>query len=485
MNDNQYFPTPDDTIAKMIAPLIQTVTVPKWKRNNITDEWQEMNVFPTARKILEPSAGQGHILDYLVDKWAYSKRDAICVEIDGNNRAVLQTKGYRVVGFDFLDYDELYPVDLIVMNPPFADADSHILKAWSILAWGDIIALCNAETIRNPYTRERQVLSELVNRYGSVEYIGQAFIDAEISTDVEVAIVRLRKEKEEGLFDFDVALDKDETIDDGELVNNGELAPVNIVESLVAQYNKARETIVRINELEKVKRFYTRGILPDIKDEENRKALAVQLDELKAEFWNYVFKRTKIGDTATSKFRDDFYHYKEQNKHIAFTYDNVMQILSVFWHGRDDFMRRCIADTFDAATRYHQKNQLHVEGWKHNLSYMVAKKIIMPNVVDRFTGYWKITYTSGDFIRDLDKCCCSLSGKRYEDIVTIEQAFNNHVKHMNAEYSVNYYDEFQSTFFAIRMWKKGTLWLTFRDLALWAKFNQVAADGKNWIGGGY
>ena len=111
MNDNQYFPTPDDTIAKMIAPLIQTVTVPKWKRNNITDEWQEMNVFPTARKILEPSAGQGHILDYLVDKWAYSKRDAICVEIDGNNRAVLQTKGYRVVGFDFLDYDELYPVD--------------------------------------------------------------------------------------------------------------------------------------------------------------------------------------------------------------------------------------------------------------------------------------------------------------------------------------------------------------------------------------
>jgi len=116
---------------------------------------------------------------------------------------------------------------------------------------------------------------------------------------------------------------------------------------------------------------------------------------------------------------------------------------------------------------------------------MVAKKIIMPNVVDRFTGYWKIVYTSGDFIRDLDKCCCYLSGKRYEDIVTIEQAFNDHVKHMRDEYTVNYYDEFHSTYFAIRMYKKGTLHLRWLDLPLWSKFNVAAADGKAWLGGGY
>jgi hypothetical protein len=484
MNDLQFFPTHKSVVRLMIEPLLEVIQVPKWARGRKEpDEWYGRTIFPTARKILEPSAGHGDILDYMVNEWQYNKNDAICCEIDPDNRAVLQSKGYRIVDFDFLQFSEHCFFDLVLMNPPFYDADSHILKAWSILPYGDIVSLCNRETIDNPYSKERQVLAELIKRHGSVEYIGQVFLDAEIKTDVDVAIVRLHKDKPESVFDFDIKLDGDTDTEDSDFVHAGELASINIIESLVAQYNKARDIIVQINQLEKVKQFYTKGVLPDRKEEENQKSLKQSLDELKASFWGYVFTRTKIGETSTSKFRDNFYQYKEQNKHIAFTHDNVMSILSVFWYGRDDFMKQCIVDTFEMATQYHEKNRIHIEGWKTNKSYMVAKKIIMPNTIDLSLGYWRLNYYRTDFLHDLDKCCCYLSSKRYQDVLTIAQAFKAHTESLKL--TGNYWDSFNSEFFSCRMYQKGTLHISWRDMKLWAEFNRVAADGKSWVGGGY
>lgn len=481
--DLQFYPTPDAVIEMMIAPLIKTIT---YQDNPQIYSYKAglAHQYISRCKLLEPSAGQGHIVDYMVSKWGFQKSDIICVEVDPNNRAVLQQKGYKVVGFDFLEYNEWYPVDLILMNPPFADADSHILKAWSILRGGDMVALCNAETIRNPYSRERQVLVKLIEQHGSVEYIGKVFTDDEIVADVDVAIVRLHKEKEESLFAFDAELDTDGTVYDGDYVSNGELAPRSMVQSLVAQYDKARELTIKAHELETMRQFYTRDILDAKTEEQQDKVLSEKLDELKAAFWNYAFKKTEIGEKTTSKFRDDFYIFKEQNKHIAFNYNNVASVLEMFLLNTSVFMQRCIADTFDAATRYHQKNRVHVEGWKTNLSYMVNRKIIMPNVVDKFLG-WKIAYSAHDFVNDLDKACCFLTGKQYDHVLTIEQAFDNHVKRMNEEYEVDYWDKFYSEFFEIRVYKKGTMWLTFRDEKLWRDFNIAAADGKAFIGGGY
>lgn len=48
------------------------------------------------------------------------------------------------------------------MNPPFSNADEHILKAWEIMEEGDIVALCNSETLRNLCSGKRKALAELV-----------------------------------------------------------------------------------------------------------------------------------------------------------------------------------------------------------------------------------------------------------------------------------------------------------------------------------
>ena len=44
---------------------------------------------------------------------------------------------------------------------------------------------------------------------------------------------------------------------------------------------------------------------------------------------------------------------------------------------------------------------------------------------------------------------------------------------------------FESEFFRIKFFKKGTVHLVFKDVDLLAVFNRAAAEGKNWVGAGY
>ena len=79
------------------------------------------------------------------------------------------------------------------MNPPFADGDKHLLKALDIQKDGGmIICLLNAETIRNPLTRVRQLLLKKLKEVDAdITYVKDAFKYAERTTDVEVAVIRI------------------------------------------------------------------------------------------------------------------------------------------------------------------------------------------------------------------------------------------------------------------------------------------------------
>lgn len=90
-------------------------------------ERQALQFFPTpeslAREIveiaeirqgestLEPSAGQGNIAQFMPSP--------DCIELDPKNRAILEERGFRVVGEDFLKFTSSASYDVIVMNPPF------------------------------------------------------------------------------------------------------------------------------------------------------------------------------------------------------------------------------------------------------------------------------------------------------------------------------------------------------------------------------
>ena len=57
---------------------------------------------------------------------------------------------------------------------------------------GAIVCLLNAETLRNPYTAARQLLAKKLQQYeAQIEFVDDAFRDAERKARVDVAIVRV------------------------------------------------------------------------------------------------------------------------------------------------------------------------------------------------------------------------------------------------------------------------------------------------------
>ncbi len=87
-------------------------------------------------KILEPSAGLGHIADYIADN--FQGVELHCVEINNSLKKALETKGHNVVDSDFTQFIGSYDYDKIIMNPPFEDNQdiAHVVHAYGLLKKG-------------------------------------------------------------------------------------------------------------------------------------------------------------------------------------------------------------------------------------------------------------------------------------------------------------------------------------------------------------
>ena len=97
-----------------------------------------------------------------------------------------------IVHDDFMSYDTRKHYDLILMNPPFSEADSHLLKAIQMqeVCGGKVLCICNAETLLNPYSAKRKVLmNKLHSLDAKVNFVDNAFVSAERKTDVRVALI--------------------------------------------------------------------------------------------------------------------------------------------------------------------------------------------------------------------------------------------------------------------------------------------------------
>src|SRR5690606_32774673 len=116
------------------------------------------------------------------------------IEINEDLQHILRGKKFNLVHDDFLTFRSRKPYDLIIANFPFSDGAAHLTKALNILEdqGGKLICLVNAETIRNPYTRERQAINSRLSRLSecTIEYLAEEFVNAERRTNVEVALIR-------------------------------------------------------------------------------------------------------------------------------------------------------------------------------------------------------------------------------------------------------------------------------------------------------
>ena len=171
LNNPDFYPTPSSLAFKMASMIDSSYS----------------------KRILEPSAGKGDLAEAVQGRSRYNRTPVDCIESDKDLQALLTGKGLTLIDSDFLLFNPTRQYDTIIMNPPFSNGVKHVLKAWEIMYNGDVIALLNAETLKNPHSAERKLLNEIIESNGTVEFIENAFIDAERKTGVEVALIHLKK----------------------------------------------------------------------------------------------------------------------------------------------------------------------------------------------------------------------------------------------------------------------------------------------------
>ena len=176
--------------------------------------------------------------------------------------------------------------------------------------------------------------------------------------------------------------------------------------------------------------------------------------------------------------RDEMRVLLQNNERMAFSEANIVSLLETLFLNRGTIMKQCVVEAFDKMTRYYKENRVHVEGWKTNDAWKVNRRVVLPRIIDT-SWYAAVHYDKKTMLDDIDRGMAFLEGKKLSDVpVTMVQALEALFKDNGAGFSGVL---FESTYFEMRAYLKGTLHLKFRDKALWERFNLTAADGKNWL----
>lgn len=511
MFGHQFYPTPEHLIKKMLK------YYPVHEHHQL---WSHHG----PKRILEPSAGSGAILDFMVkhmDTWKVKDREFHACEIDAELNAMLHGKGYTVVGSDFLEFRTEQPYDLIIMNPPFDAAAEHIVHAYEFLH-GELVALCNAETVRNPRGDHGRRLAQLIAQGGKVEYVGQPFLHAARPTDVEVALIRLKRSQDsevpnwwsEAELKFEDAVD----LNVDNLTANG-VVRYDHLDSVVNGYAAARKAfrdlLVARERLDRAVRPYVRAGKDPVKEaldvyvgrDEAGQAANIRDRHfgmgMQKSAWASILAQTNLRDYATAGVRRNLNSLLEQQQALVFDKANIASMLELLFVNRGELLRQALVETFDRLCSYFDGNHSHWEGWKTNAAHMVRRKVILPRCglsYDARFGSFSCYDMSTD---DIDRTMAMLEGRKLSDatrmehlvrgrkaedvprLVTIQQAVSSSINDLRKPVEHYHWREQDNTaeseYFLIRYWKKGTVHLYFKDEDLWARFNQEGARGKGWL----
>ncbi|QVK19728.1 DUF4942 domain-containing protein (plasmid) [Mycoplasmatota bacterium] len=469
MFSKDFFPTPENLISKMYYKL---------DRNLVS-------------YILEPSAGKGDLAKGIEEKFKFHNRkvNIDCIELDVELNNYLMANGYNVVWNDFLTYNTYKVYDTLLMNPPFSQGVKHLLKAIQMMenTNGQIVCLLNADTIKNPYSTERQHLSTLLEKYkADIEFIEKGFKQAERKTLVDVALIYLKfesKYRESNIFkaiEFETAKEFKETIEEFKM--NQIMLKDDTIKSLVFQYNLECKLLNNLVESYNTFKNYHKSV----KDVNNTYRDIVKLNGsscsnynewvvgIREAYWEKILRTEMFNKYLTSNIREQFHELFKKQANIEFNFENILKVqellMSVFLRSIED----SVEDVFDSLTKHYYnsytKNIHYYNGWKTNKASRINKKIILPiNLYNE----WNNTFTLSRYhgrgsinIDEIEKILNYFDGfKPYQSI------FNLKVK----------YNEVENEYIHIKAHKKGTVHIRFKRLDLLDRFNFYVGKKKNWL----
>lgn len=407
--------------------------------------------------ILEPSAGDGNLLECLIEMhkkfWNekvyfkpyedYVERKTLkkpnkfnidCIEIDSDLKNVLKGKKFKVVNDNFLTFKTFKQYDLILMNPPFSNGDLHLLKAIDIVQdVGSIRCILNAETLRNPYTNTRKLLlQKLEDLNAKVEYMTSAFSNAERSTDVEIAIIRIDVHKE---YECDLLknLERDKSLEmlretifeeDSE---NQIVEREDTVTQLINRYDdEVRMSVKVINEVNAIKPLLTTGfnecdspILTlhingidrnSVEDYEydDKNLINQVIKVVRKKYWYALFESDELSKLMTDGLKRQYQFQLDSMSEYDFNKHNILQLKLDLVNNLQVNLKQAIVSCFDEFTKYHMdeysSNIHYFNGWKTNKSWYINKRVIIPKSgLVGYKGNWDVYYSLKDELSTLEK----------------------------------------------------------------------------------
>jgi hypothetical protein len=493
-NNPDFYPTPQSLINKMLLKID----------------------FKTIQTVLEPSAGDGRLIEAIKNKFKYAhssyynqeaKWDIDAIELDDNLQHILKGKGYRVVHNDFLTFHSYKSYDAIIANFPFSEGDKHLLKALDMQQYGgQIVCLINAETLHNPYTNTRKdLLRQLEDYNAEIEYIPNAFYDADRKTDVEVALIYVNIPK---LEDDSIILEnlrqQEQFREESNYNYSKQLVNADFIKGIVEQYNfEVKAGLKLIAEYEALKPMMINTFDPESYNKEPILKLSLEREDkdhncslqnsyvkkVREKYWWALFNNKQFMGLFTTNLRRKYIDKINELKDYDFSLYNIytirIQLSKEMVKGVEDTIVT-LFDEFSYQSSWNPEfgNNIHYyNGWSTNKCWKVNDK----KVIIRLNAYgsWSERYNPTDY-------------HVLEKLSDIEKVFNylqtgtgievNEIDMKDAFKFAEQYGEtkkIETTYFLCTFYKKGTAHLEWKYQDLVHRFNIFGSQSKNWLPPGY
>jgi hypothetical protein len=477
-DNKNFYPTPQSIIDKMLSGID----------------------FRTVKTVLEPSAGKGNIIETVSQKFKYAnysynkepKWDIDAIEIDKNLQYILKGKGVRLVHDDFITYESLKHYDIIIMNPPFDNGEKHLLKALSMQEkGGKIICLLNAETLKNPCNNNRIALLDKLEQYqANIEYISNAFIDAERKTGVEIALIKIDIPNNNNCSVILDGLRKEEQYTAKEEYTQNNVIHADFIKGIVDQYNfEVKAGLKLIEEYYSIKANMFKGCELTVicsKDTNDRYKDSSKdlhnsyIKDVRSKYWTALFMSDKFMGLFTSNLREAYSNKISELDDYDFSLFNIytirQQLSADMIKGAEDTILSLFEEFSNKHHYYDEtsKNIHYYNGWKTNKAWKINDKVIIPlNGWSSWSNKIDYDYRLKSKLADIEKVFNYLDGGKTEEI-SIEDSL---------KLAGNYGEtkKIPLKYFNVSFYKKGTCHIEFTNEELLHKFNIFGSKKKGWL----
>ena len=414
-------------------------------------------------------------------------------EIDTELRAFFKN-GIHIVHDNFLTYNPFKQYDLIIMNPPFSNGDKHLLKALDMQKnGGNIVCLLNAETIRNPYTEtRRELLRQLEKHPHTIEYIDNAFVSAERSTGVEIALIKVAIEQVQEESDIYNRLKEAAEYEDNFDPTVTDLEVTDYIKATVNMFNlEVKAGLELIRQYKALVPYMATSFEGDswskkpilrLTDSTDRGYESVTVNEfvkkVRYKYWQALLGNPKFIGRLTSKLQSEYQKKVNKLEDYDFTEFNIRTLYAEMNAQIRRGVEEEIIVMFDRLTEEHHwypecsKNRHYYDGWKTNKAHKIDKKVILP-CYSVWSGKPR-EYEARKVLEDIERILNFLDGGMTEEV----DSWNTLKVYLE---SYNITKKIPLKYFTATFYKKGTVHLEFTRPELIERFNIYAAQNKAWL----